>query len=85
MNNEDYNSLRAIIRDCFDNYGKENIKLTVDMSLNNIIESFKQNDKLAQMLIHTGNSKILNRGKDDDPTAKLLTAARSELQKQEPK
>lgn len=85
MNNEDYNSLRAILRDCFDNYGKENIKLTIDMSLNNIIESFKQNNKLAQMLIHTGNSKILNRGKDDDTTAILLTMARNELQKQEPK
>lgn len=85
MNHEDYNSLRAIIRDCFDTYGKENIKITVEMSLNNIIESFKQNNKLAKKLIHTGNNKILNKGDENNTTAKLLIMAREELQKQEPK
>lgn len=81
-NSSDYNIMRQIIQQVWSKYGKESVSITAEMMINNMKESFKQNPKILNALLSTGNSNIQRRGKEDAVT-QCMSIARSELQDEE--
>ena len=74
-----YTVMRQILNDTRAQYGDESVRVTADMMIDNMKESFKQNPKILKQLLNTGNTKIIRKGNEDGVT-QSLTIARSELQ-----
>lgn len=74
-----YTVMRQILNDTRAQYGDESVRVTADMMIDNMKESFKQNPKILKQLLNTGNAKIIRKGNEDGVT-KSLTIARGELQ-----
>ena len=74
-----YTVMRQTLNDTRAQYGDESVRVTADMMIDNMKESFKQNPKILKRLLNTGNAKIIRKGNEDGVT-KSLMIARSELQ-----